>query len=165
MKFSTILAGTFAALVAAAPAPAPAPAPESETGVTDLVARKKSIDVGRLNNLNFRQQDLNYLFRLNTVDLQLFQQLGINNNLNVLAFQDLFNVGSFNINALLQFQQLQTLLVIASTGVFNTFDLSRLNLGGVNLGLINGLGGIELGQFIDAGLRPQVAGIAGQGES
>lgn len=161
MKFSTILAGTFAALVAAAPAPAP----ESETGVTDLVARKKSIDVGRLNNLNFRQQDLNYLFRLNTVDLQLFQQLGINNNLNVLAFQDLFNVGSFNINALLQFQQLQTLLVIASTGVFNTFDLSRLNLGGVNLGLINGLGGIELGQFIDAGLRPQVAGIAGQGES
>ncbi|POR31188.1 Uncharacterized protein TPAR_08609 [Tolypocladium paradoxum] len=160
MKFSTILAGTFAALVVAAPAPAPEP----ETEVAALEARKISIDVGRLNNLNFRQQDLNYLFRLNSVNLQLFQQLGINNNLNVLSFQDLFNVGTFNINALLQFQQLQTLLAIAGTGVFNTFDLSRLNLGGLNLGLINGIGGIELGQFIDAGLRPQVAGIAGQGE-
>ena len=57
------------------------------------------------------------------------------------------------------------LLAIASTGVFNAFDLGRLNLGGLNLGLVNSLGALELGQFIEASLRPQVAVIAGQGES
>ncbi|KND93056.1 hypothetical protein TOPH_02361 [Tolypocladium ophioglossoides CBS 100239] len=161
MKFSTILAGTFAAVVAAAPAPASEP----ESEAVALEARNKSIDVGRLNNLNFKQQDLNYLFRLNSVDLQLFQHLGINNNFNVVVFHDLFNGDNFNINALLQFQQMHTLLAIASTGVFNTFDLSKLNLGGINMGLINGVGGVDLGQFIDVGVRPQVAVIAGQGES
>ncbi|KAJ6444413.1 Exocyst complex component Sec5 [Purpureocillium lavendulum] len=160
MKFSTLFAGAFAALAAAAPAPAPGP----DADTTGLEARRK-FDAGNLNNLIFKQQDLNYLLSINSLDLGLFQTLGINNNLNLLLFQDLFNVQVFDINSLVRFAQLQTLLAISSTGVFNAFDLSTLNLGSVNFGLIGGVGGVQLGQFIDAGAIPQIGAIAGGGES
>ncbi|OAQ86772.1 hypothetical protein VFPFJ_00846 [Purpureocillium lilacinum] len=156
MKFSTMFAGAFAALAVAAPAPAPAP----ETDSTALEARRK-FDAGNLNNLIFKQQDLNYLLSINSLDLGLFQTLGVNNNLDLLIFQELFNVQVFDINSLVRFAQLQTLLAISGTGVFNAFDLSTLNLGGLNLGLIGGVGGVQLGQFIDAGVIPQIGAIAG----
>jgi hypothetical protein len=156
MKFSTLLTATFGAVAIAAPT-----APES--GVTALTERK-TVDFGQLNNLLFKQTDFNYLLNINSLDLTLFQQLGRNNNLNVLLFQDLFNVNSFNLNSLLQFQQLQTLLAIAGTGALNSFDLSALALGGLNLGLVSGIGGVDLRQFISAGSIPQIETIAKQGK-
>ncbi|KAK3190511.1 hypothetical protein K4F52_003532 [Lecanicillium sp. MT-2017a] len=150
MKFTTLLTTTLGAVASAAPAPAPA------------LEERKSVDFGQLNNLLFKQTDFNYLLNINSLDLNLFQQLGRNNNLNVLLFQDLFNVNQFNLNSLLQFQQLQTLLAIAGTGALNTFDLSGLGLAQLNLGLINNIGGVDLGQFINAGSIPQIETIAKQ---
>ena len=158
MKFSTLLTTTLGAVAIAAPAPAP------ESEVTAL-AERKSIDFGQLNNLLFKQTDFNYLLNVNSLDLTLFQQLGRNNNLNVLLFQDLFNVNTFNLNSLLQFQQLHTLLTIAGTCALNSFDLSGLALGGLNLGLVNGIGGVDLTQFVNAGSIPQIEAIAKQGKS
>lgn len=158
MKFSAMIVGAFAALALAAPAPEAAPSAE----MTTLEARRR-FDAGSLNNFRFNQQDLNYLLNINSLDLGLFQRLGVDNNFNLLLFQGLFNVQSFNIQQLLQLQSLNTLLAIAGTGVFNTFDLSVLNPGFLNLGLINGINGVGLGQFIDAGLVPQIAGIASGG--
>lgn len=157
MKFTTLLAGVFAAVVVAAPAAEP----EDETFE---VEKRNAIDLGKVNNLNLKQQDLRYLQSVNSLDLALLQRLGLNNNLNVIQFQGLFNNQAFDLNAILQFQQLQTLLTIAQTGVFNTFDLSTLNLGGLNLALINGIGGINLGQFITPAVAPQVTTIANGGK-
>lgn len=154
MKFSTILTATLGAVATAAPAPAPEPATLEE---------RRSVDFGQLNNLVFRQSDFNYLLNINSLNLQLFQQLGRNNNLDVLLFRDVFNVNNFNLNSLLQFQQLQTLLAIAQTGALNTFDLSSLALGGLNLGLVGGIGGVDLRQFVNSASIPQIETIAKQG--
>ncbi|UNI21862.1 hypothetical protein JDV02_007812 [Purpureocillium takamizusanense] len=154
MKFSSMIAGAFAALAVAAPAPSP----EAES--TTLEARRR-FDAGSLNNLVFRQQDLNYLLSINSLDLGLFQTLGVNNNLDLLLFQELFNIQAFDVNSLVRFAQLHTLLAVAGTGVFNAFDLSTLNLGVLNLGLIGGVGGVQLNQFIDKGVIPQIGNIAG----
>ncbi|ATY65078.1 hypothetical protein CCM_04233 [Cordyceps militaris CM01] len=151
MKFSTLIAAAFGAVAAAAPAPAPAPATLEE---------RRSFDFGQLNNLVFRQSDFNYLLNINSLDLGLFQQLGRNNNLDLLLFQDIFNVNSFNLNSLLQFQQLQTLLAVAGTGVLNGFDLGGLGLGNLNLGLVNGIGGVDLRQFVSSSSIPQIESIA-----
>ncbi|KAG8422481.1 hypothetical protein J3459_010330 [Metarhizium acridum] len=163
MKLSTVLAGTFAALVAAAPAPAPVAEAEvqADTSVALPVFERGAFDAKRVNNLNFKQQDLSYLFSLNrqSLNFDLLQRLALQNNFNVFAFQDLFNVGTFNINALLQFQQLQTVLAIAQTGVFNQFDLAGLNLGALNLGLINGIGAFDIGSIIDVALVPQIQSV------
>lgn len=157
MKFTTLLVGAFAAVAVAAPAAEP-----EDQSVE--VEKRNAIDLGKVNNLNLKQQDLRYLQSVNGLDLALLQKLGLNNNLNVIQFQNLFNGQAFDINSILQFQQLQTLLTIAQTGVFNTFDLSTLNLGGLNLALINGIGGIGLGQFIPAAVTPQVTTIASGGK-
>lgn len=156
MKLSTILVGAFAALATAAPAPAPEAAVQEEASIALPVFERGSFDPKRLNNLNFKQRDLSYLLKLNSLDLGLFQRLGRQNNFNVVVFQDLFNNNNFDLNALLQFQQLQTILAIAQTGVFNQFDLGGLNLGGLNLGVINGIGGFNVGGIIDAALVPQI---------
>ncbi|OAA61344.1 hypothetical protein ISF_05423 [Cordyceps fumosorosea ARSEF 2679] len=153
MKFSTLIAAAFGAVATAAPAAEPASALEP----------RRSFDFGgQFNNLIFRQSDFNYLLNINSLDLGLFQQLGINNNLNLLLFQDIFNVNSFNLNSLLQFQQLQTLLAIAGTGALSGFDLGGLALGGLNLGLVNGIGGVDLRQFVSSTSIPQIESIASQ---
>lgn len=161
MKLSTVLAGTFAAFVTAAPAAAPVAEAEVDAPVALPVFERGVFDAKRVNNLNFRQQDLSYLFALNqgSFNFGLLQQLALQNNFNIFAFQDLFNVGTFNINALLQLQQLQTVLAIAQTGVFNQFDLAALNLGALNLGLINGIGAFDIASIIDVGLVPQIQSV------
>ncbi|OAQ63120.1 hypothetical protein VFPPC_09019 [Pochonia chlamydosporia 170] len=156
MKLSTIIAGTFAAIAAAAPAPAPEAQAEPGTSVALPVFERASFDAGKLNNLNFKQQDLRYLFKMNSLDLNLLQVLGRQNNFNVLAFANVFNNDAFNLNALLQFQQLQTILAIAQTGVFNQFDLAGLNLAGLNLGVINGIGAFDIASIVDVAVIPQI---------
>lgn len=154
MKFSTLITAALGAVATAAPSPVAEPAALDE---------RRTVDFGALNNLVFKQSDFNYLLNINSLNLQLFQQLGRNNNLNVLLFQDVFNVNSFNLNSLLQFQQLQTLLAIAQTGALNSFDLSSLALGGLNLGLVGGIGGVDLRQFVSSASVPQIETIAKQG--
>ncbi|CAM1511328.1 Fc.00g088410.m01.CDS01 [Cosmosporella sp. VM-42] len=151
MKFSTVLASTFAALAAAAPAPA--------------LQERAAFNASQLNDLTFDQTDLNYLLAINSLDLTKFQTLGLTNNLNLLIFQELFNAQVFSLGALLQFQQLQTLLAIASTGVFDKLDLSPLVLGAVNLGLIEGIAEVDLVQFIDQKNAPQIEIIADEADT
>ncbi|KAF6813703.1 hypothetical protein CSOJ01_04429 [Colletotrichum sojae] len=147
MRFSTVIISALAAALAAA-APTRANEPRA------------NVDLGRLNNLRgFKNLDLNYLLALNGLNLQGLGQLGQINNLNVLAFQGLFGAQNFDLNALLQLQQLSTLLAIQQQGVFNNVNLGGLNLGGLNLGLIQGIGQVNLGQFIDQALIPQITQI------
>ncbi|KXH67136.1 hypothetical protein CSAL01_06234 [Colletotrichum salicis] len=154
MRFSTIILSTLTAFAAAAP-------------VTDTLkprqGNKNNIDLANLNNLQgFRNLDLNYLLALNNLNLQGLGQLGQVNNLNLAAFQNLFAAQNFDLNALLQLQQLSTVLAIQQQGVFGNANLAQLNLGGLNLGLIGGVGQVNLGQFIDQGLVGQINQVVQQ---
>ncbi|KAH8173237.1 hypothetical protein LIA77_07492 [Sarocladium implicatum] len=155
MQFSTLLTGLFAATAAAAPVMEP----RVDTTPNPLDTRTV-FDASRLNGLQFNQIDLRYLQGLNAFDLQLFQNLNIRNNLNVLHFQSLFNAQVFDINSLLQLQSLHTLLLVGSTGVFNNFDLAGLQLQALDFGLINGLVGVDLVQFIDTSFSGQIKTVA-----
>ncbi|EQB59000.1 hypothetical protein GCG54_00008019 [Colletotrichum gloeosporioides] len=148
MRFSTVIVSAFAAFTAAAPT---------------TNEPRANVDLSQLNNLQgFRNLDLNYLLALNGLNLQGLGQLGQVNNLNVLAFQNLFGAQNFDLNALLQLQQLSTILAIQQQGVFGNVNLANLNFGGLNLGLINGIGQVNLGQFIDQALIPQITQIVQQ---
>ncbi|KAK6224669.1 hypothetical protein QIS74_02996 [Colletotrichum tabaci] len=148
MRFSSIIAAAFAAFATAAPT---------------TVESRADIDLGQLNNLqSFRNLDLNYLLALNSLNLGQLGQLGQINNLNIGAFQGLFGAQNFDLNALLQLQQLSTILAIQQQGLFNGVNLAQLNLGGLNFGLIQGLGGLNLGQFIDQGLVGQISQVVEQ---
>ncbi|KAF4469125.1 hypothetical protein FALBO_3996 [Fusarium albosuccineum] len=178
MKFSTILVSAFATLAAAAPGfPAFQPRAalndsrdgrDGREGGEGRDGReggrggdgRDGRDGGRDGQLAFGQLDLNYLLKVNELDLGLFQTLGRRNNLNVIVFQELFTSQQFSLESLLQFQQLSTLLSIAGTGIFDNLDLSRLSLGSVNLGLIQDIGRVDLAQFIDQRLVPQITVIA-----
>lgn len=146
MRFSTMITGAFAALAAAAPA-----------------AEKRGVfDASQLNGLGFNSLDLSYLNVINSFDLGLLQQLSIQNNFNALAFESLFSSNVFDVNAILQLQQLQTVLQLGQLGVFNAFDLSSLNLAALQLGLVNNIGAFDLSSLIDASLVPQIQAIAAQ---
>lgn len=149
MKFSTLLAGAFASIALAAPSR------RAQNGT--------SVDAAALNGLVFAQLDLNYLLGVNTLDLTLFQQLALTNNLDILAFQDAFNSDTFDVASLLRFQQLSTLLAIAGTGALTSFDLTGLPLGDINLQLIAGIASVDLTQFVEVALVPQITVISQQG--
>lgn len=161
MKFSAIFTAALATFAAAAPAPAPAPVTEELTALPALTSRQ--IDISGLNGLRgFQQVDLNYLLRLNSIDLNIFNQLGQIQHLNLGAFQHLFNVQQFDLLAILQLQQLHMIVGFQRQGLFNGIDLRQLNLGGLNLGLIQNLHGVNLGGFINGGVIPQIEQIARQ---
>ncbi|GKU04034.1 hypothetical protein FLAG1_06278 [Fusarium langsethiae] len=117
---------------------------------------------GREGELAFGQVDLNYLLKVNELDLVKLQTLSIKNRFDVNVFADLFAADEFSIKSLLQLQQLSTMLAIAETGIFDQFELSSLKLGDLDLGLIDGIGSIDLTQFIDAATRPKITVIAKQ---
>ena len=151
MKAATIFVSALATLAAAAP-------------TTKEVAERATFDLSQVNNLgNFNQQNLNYLLNINSLQLNLLGQLGSANNFNILSFQNLFQSQTFDLNALLQFQQLQMVLQLQQLGLFNGFDLSTLNLAAVQLGLLGNIGSLDLTQFIQASALPQIQVIAGQG--
>ncbi|KAF4450604.1 hypothetical protein F53441_6265 [Fusarium austroafricanum] len=112
--------------------------------------------------LAFSQVDLNYLLQVNQLNLAKLQVLAQQNRFNVNVFADLFNSRDFSLNSLLQLQQLSTMLAIAETGIFDRLELSRLQLGGLNLGLIDNIAALNLGQFINAALKPQITVISKQ---
>ncbi|KAJ0319480.1 hypothetical protein COL5a_010188 [Colletotrichum fioriniae] len=162
MRFSTIILSTLTAFAAAAPV-ADTLEPRQGNGNNNNNNNKNNIDLANLNNLQgFRNLDLNYLLALNNLNLQGLGQLGQVNNLNLAAFQNLFAAQNFDLNALLQLQQLSTVLAIQQQGVFGNVNLAQLNLGGLNLGLIGGVGQVNLGQFIDQGLVGQINQVVQQ---
>lgn len=192
MKFSAFFVIASAAFAAAAPGVATfsqeraalnesAPSRDREDGRADLrepgreegregeredgrAGRGRQDDRLNRGGLAFSQVDLNYLLRVNQLNLGKLQVLSQRNNFNVVVFQDLFASRDFSLQSLLQLQQLSTMLAIAETGIFDQFELSRLDLGNLNLGLINNIAGLNLGQFIDAALKPQITIISKEGK-
>jgi hypothetical protein len=116
-------------------------------------------------DLAFGQVDLNYLLEVNELNLVKLQELSGENNFDITIFADLFASKDFSLKQLLELQQLSTMLKIAETGIFDEFELSKLELGGLNLGLIDGIASIDLTQFIDAALKPKITVIAKKGKS
>ncbi|KAK2681712.1 hypothetical protein RAB80_003505 [Fusarium oxysporum f. sp. vasinfectum] len=162
MKFSAFFVIASAAFAVAAPGVATF---SQERAALNESAPSRDREEGRDGRLNrgglaFSQVDLNYLLRVNQLNLGKLQVLSQRNNFNVVVFQDLFASRDFSLQSLLQLQQLSTMLAIAETGIFDQFELSRLDLGNLNLGLINGIAGLNLAQFIDAALKPQITIIS-----
>ncbi|OAA62571.1 hypothetical protein SPI_04111 [Niveomyces insectorum RCEF 264] len=145
MKAVSIIVGALAAVVSAAPA--------------KEVEARTSFDLSQLNNLAFSNQNFQYLNIVNSLDLQLLSQLGSTNNFNILSFQNLFQSNSFDLNALLEFQQLQMVLQLAQLGLFNGFDLSSLNFNSLNFGLINSVSSFDVNSIVDQSLAPQIAQV------
>ncbi|KAK6081042.1 hypothetical protein SCUP515_03184 [Seiridium cupressi] len=148
MQFSTILISALAAVASAAPARKEEP--------------RAAFNAADFNNFAFNSIDLGYLGVVNSLDFQILQQLSTSNNLNIGGFAGLFSNGAFDINSLLQFQQIQNIIQLQQLGVLGGFDLSTLNLNQVKFGVINAIGGVDLTQFIDASLAPQIQTIVQQ---
>lgn len=152
MKFSAVFAGALATLVSAAPA---------STSTSTDVEKRAAFDASQFNNLAFNSLDVGYLSTINSIDLAVLQSLAINNNFNAVAFQPLFQAQVFDVNAILQLQQLQTVVQLGQLGIFNAFDLSALQLNVLNLGVVSNVGAFDLGSLIDASLQPQLTAVAG----
>ncbi|KAI1132021.1 hypothetical protein F5Y10DRAFT_15752 [Nemania abortiva] len=149
MKASTIFVGALAAIASAAPTTTP-------------VEKRTSVDLNAFNQFSFANQNLQYFNAINAFDLQAFEQLAAFNNLNIGGFQSLFTGNVFDINALLQLQQIALLSQLGGLGVFSNFDLSSLQLGGLNFGLVNSLSGFDISSLIDASLAPQIQQVIQQ---
>lgn len=149
MKLTPFLISALAAVSSAAPA--------------KEIERRTSFDLSKLNNLAFSNTNFQYLNLVNTLDLQLLSQLGSVNNFNILEFQSLFQGNQFNLNAMLQFQQLAVVLQLAQLGLFNGFDLSSLNFNQLNFGLINSVSGFDINSLVDQSLVPQIAQVVQTG--
>jgi hypothetical protein len=148
MKFSAVLISALAAVASAAP--------------TKQAEPRGSIDASLFNNFQFNSQDLSYLSVINSLDFQVLQQLATVNNLNLNNFASLFSNNAFNLNSIIQLQQIQSLIQLQQIGVLGGFDLSNFGLSQVNLGIINNIGSVDLTQFIDASLVPQIQTIIQQ---
>ncbi|KAI1176776.1 hypothetical protein F4777DRAFT_241236 [Nemania sp. FL0916] len=151
MKASTIFVGALAAIASAAPT---ATEPEKRTVV----------DLSTFNQFSFVNQDLQYFNAINGFNLQAFEQLASFNNLNIGVFQGLFVNNVFDINSLLQLQQVALLSHLGSLGAFSNFDLSTIQLSSMNFGLVTNLSGFNVGSLIDVSLRPQIQTIIQQTE-
>ncbi|KAI2623487.1 hypothetical protein GGS26DRAFT_593581 [Hypomontagnella submonticulosa] len=151
MKVSAILISALAAVATAAPASTPA-----------STEKRTAFDIGQFNNFGFANQDLQYLLAINNFDLQAFAQLAAFNNLNIGGFQELFVQNQFDVNALLQLQQIALLSQLGGLGLFGNFDLSSLQLNVFDLGLIGGIGGFDVGSLVDQSLVPQIQTIIQQ---
>lgn len=153
MKPVTLLISALATFTVAAPT------------ATDVDKRSFAFDINAFNGLKgFNQVNLNYLLNINAVQLGLLGNLAQFNNFNVLQFQGLFQQNVFDIQSLLQLQSLHTFLQIHQLGFFNGFDLASLQLQGLNLGLINNVGVLDLQQFITPSVVGQVQSIGSQRE-
>jgi hypothetical protein len=152
MKFSSIIAAGLAAVATAAPT---------------KVEERTSFDfANQFNNLQgFGNQDLNYFLAINGLNLDLFGQLALQQNFNLLAFQGLFQQNAvFDLQNVLLLQQLLDIQNFAQAGLFGNFDLSGLNgLGNFNFGLLqNGVGNLGLNQFVDQSFIPQIQQVVSQ---
>ncbi|KAI0872666.1 hypothetical protein GGS24DRAFT_427333 [Hypoxylon argillaceum] len=149
MKASTIFVGALAAFATAAP-------------TTTTPEKRTSVDLSAFNQFGFANQNLQYFNAINAFDLQAFEQLAAFNNLNIGGFESLFSSNVFDLNSLLQLQQIALLSQLGGLGVFSNFDLSSLQLGGLNFGLVNSLSSFDFSSLIDASLVPQLQAVIQQ---
>ncbi|KAI2469895.1 hypothetical protein F4781DRAFT_203909 [Annulohypoxylon bovei var. microspora] len=148
MKASTIFASALAAFATAAP--------------TSTPEKRSSVDLAAFNNFGFANQDLQYLLAVNGFNLQAFAQLSAFNNLNIGGFESLFSGNSFDINALLELQQIALLSQLGGLGVFSNFDLGSLQLDVFDLGLLGGIGSFDVSSLIQQSLVPQLQTVIQQ---
>jgi len=148
MKFSSIIAAGLAAVATAAPA---------------AKTERSVFDANQFNNLNFfGNDDLNYLLAVNGLNLDLFGQLALNQNFNLLAFQGLFQQNAvFDLQNVLLLQQLFDVQNFANVGLLGGFDLNSLAFGGLNFG-VTGLNSLGLNQFISASAIPTIQQVVSQ---
>ncbi|KAI8624289.1 hypothetical protein F5Y19DRAFT_321604 [Xylariaceae sp. FL1651] len=149
MKPSTILVGVLAAVASAAP-------------TTVTTEKRSQVDLNAFNKFAFANQNLQYFNAINSFDLQAFAQLSSFNNLNIGSFEGLFSNNAFDLNSLLQLQQVALLSQLGSLGVFSNFDLSSLNVNVFDLGLVNSISNFNVGSLIDASLVPQIQTVIQQ---
>lgn len=153
MKFTSVIVCALAAIVSAAPAPQ-----GDAQKAAELEQQKQA-----LNNLQFKNLDVAYAFAVNSLDVNGLNALVANlaqvNNLNLAAFQGVFNNNVFDINALLQIQQLQLLGQLQALGALNNVNLAALQLQALNLGVIQNLGAVNLVQFVNPSVVPQVQDV------
>ena len=153
MQFTSVIVCALAALVSAAPAP------QGDAQKQAQLEQQKQA----LNNLQFKNIDVAYALAVNRLDnnglTSLVASLAQANNLNLGAFQSIFNNNVFDVNALLQIQQLQLLGQLQALGALNNVNLAALQLQVLNLGVIQNLGGINLVQFVNPAVVPQVRDV------
>lgn len=153
MKPSTMILGAFAALVSAAPAK------EARGFNSNFNAN----DLSNFGFNSFNSLDFQYLSVVNGLDFNLLIQLAQLQNFNLGQFGNLFGSNVFDLNSLLQFQQLATLIQLSSLGVFGGFDLNDLLFNSLNFGLINNALSFDFGGIIDQSLVPQLSAVVQQG--
>ncbi|KAK8052134.1 hypothetical protein PG993_003519 [Apiospora rasikravindrae] len=119
----------------------------------------KQFDLGQLNNGQFNNLDLAYLNVVNKVDIQGLAALAVQQNLNLAAFANIFNAQALDLNAILQLQQLVQIQQLQQLGLLGGIDLAALQLNALNLGAIGNIGGVNLQQFINAGVKNQVQAV------
>lgn len=164
MQFSTLLVSALAAVAYAAPSQMSAREDKQQNQDQNKDANKdaaaqQQFDLAQLNNGAFNNLDIAYLNVLNKVDLNVLSGLAVQQNLNLAAFQNVFNAQAFDLNAILQLQQLVQLQQLQQLGLLGGVNLAALQLQQLNLGLIGNVGGVNLQQFIDAGVKQQVQAV------
>lgn len=149
MQFTTLIVSALAAVASAAPA--------------RRANNSSNFDASLFNGFQFSNVNNGYLGNINSLDFALLAQLAQVNNLNLNGFQNLFSGSQFNLNSVLQIQQLQMIIQLEQLGVLSGFDLSTLQLNNLNFGVIqNNVGGLDLNQFIDQSLGSQITAIVSQ---
>jgi len=146
MKSVSIIVGALAAFATAAP-----------------TEKRGNQDLSQVNNLDFNNLNFQYLGVVNSLNLNVLEQLSSVNNFNLDQFSSLFNNNEFNVQSALEFQQVAMLAQLAQLGVFSQFDLSSLNFNNINLGLINNVGNFDLNSVIDQSLVPQITQVVQTG--
>jgi hypothetical protein len=153
MKAASIILGALAAVATAAP--------------TKVEPRGRDFsnfgDFSSINNFDFSNQDLQYLSLVNSLDFAVLAQLSQVNSFNFNQFGNVFNQQSFDVNGLLQLQQLALVSQLGSLGVFSSFDLSSLVFNQLNAGVISDVFGFNLGSVINQAVIPQVVAVVQAG--
>ncbi|RDA89467.1 hypothetical protein CP533_1524 [Ophiocordyceps camponoti-saundersi (nom. inval.)] len=151
MKVWSFVATAFATLALAAPTP-----------TTKSLEARSRFDASELNGLVFNQRDLNYLQSVNSFNLNAFQQLSLNNQLNLGVFSNVFAGNVFDINSLLALQTMQTLVQVANVVPFGNVNLASVQFAPLELASLGNIGGIGLGQFVDQRQLGVINGVVSQ---
>jgi hypothetical protein len=145
MKFTTIIVSALATLVAAAP--------------TEKAVEERSVNFDANAFSQFGGQNFAYIASINNFNFDIIQQLALQQNFDILAFQGIFQQNAqFDVANLLAFSQLQTISQLAGLGVFNGIDLGGLAVGGFGLGLNGFQWGLLQGNVANFGLNTLIQG-------
>ncbi|KAI1162426.1 hypothetical protein F5B18DRAFT_652722 [Nemania serpens] len=100
--------------------------------------KRSAVDLAAFNQFRFVNQELQYFNAINAFGLLASEQLAAFNNLSISGFQDTLR------------QQ-----CLGSISVFDNFDLSTLQLGGLNFDVVDSLNTFDVAFLIDVSLHPQ----------